>query len=116
MELHAYVTCTIRNLPVNTCTYMYMYMYMCTQVHMHVHLHIHLHVHVYVGSQMPFPTTHLARMVQQLRDLFVSLHFEKQLPHLHQKAGRDLKPTTQVCIDITGPMSVVTGREAVIVP
>ena len=55
-------------------------------------------VYPYIGSQMPFSVPDLTNMVQQLRDLYVSLHFEKQLPHTLQRALRDTKPTVQVVL------------------
>jgi hypothetical protein len=45
---------------------------------------------------MPFSIPDLTNMVQQLRDLYVNLHFEKQLPHALQRTLRDTKPTLQV--------------------
>ena len=59
-----------------------------------------------VGSKMPFAIPDLSEMVQQLRDLFVCLHFEKQLPHALQRSLRDTKPTTQVGVSLSVSLSL----------
>ena len=55
---------------------------------------------------MPFSIPDLTNMVQQLRDLYVSLHSEKQLPHSLQRALRDTKPTIQVIYLSPPPLSL----------
>ena len=59
---------------------------------------------------MPFTVSQLVGMVTLLRDLYVSLHFEKQLPHFLQRAIKDLKPSIQVASGVCVSYIVLWGQ------